>query len=420
MKASAAPWFHPPDACVKPGQRVLVIGGGVAGTTVANALARRGVRVLLLERTHLAAGPSGNPAAVILPSESAAPDLQSRFYKAAFDEALHQINRLQGDGRNFAWYASGMVRLATTPRLKRIHGILKEKGSNGWTEAVDVERCHQLTGLDLGQPGLYFPRAGYLDPAALCHGLVTYERIQVQTDKEVVRLHRQDQIWHAFDAMDRCLGRGAAVVIANGYNAVSLVPESHLPLQSQRGQLAEVDERLIKTMPKLPISYGGTAVPLPGKLMVGATWDGEKRHLDCDRADQDRLLAEAGRWLPIFKPGVAIPLKGRAAFRTQSPDHLPLIGPLPQAEGYAAAYGDLHHGKTKADYPPAPLIPGMFGILGLGGRGLTSCFLAAEMVAGEMVGEAPLLERDLIHALHPGRFLIRWLKKRPEMREASP
>ncbi len=44
---------------------IIIIGGGVIGTACAYFLAKRGSKVLVLERSHLGAGASGTTAAII-------------------------------------------------------------------------------------------------------------------------------------------------------------------------------------------------------------------------------------------------------------------------------------------------------------------------------------------------------------------
>ena len=44
---------------------VIIIGGGIIGTACAYFLSRRGVKVLVLERSHLCSGASGSTAAII-------------------------------------------------------------------------------------------------------------------------------------------------------------------------------------------------------------------------------------------------------------------------------------------------------------------------------------------------------------------
>ena len=44
---------------------IIIIGGGVIGTACAYFLAKRGVKVLVLERSHLGAGASGTTASIV-------------------------------------------------------------------------------------------------------------------------------------------------------------------------------------------------------------------------------------------------------------------------------------------------------------------------------------------------------------------
>ena len=49
---------------------------------------------------------------------------------------------------------------------------------------------------------------------------------------------------------------------------------------------------------------------------------------------------------------------------------------------------------------------------GLGSRGLTTAHLAAELIAAQLAGVPAPLPRRAAHGVHPGRFLIRDLKRR--------
>jgi tRNA 5-methylaminomethyl-2-thiouridine biosynthesis bifunctional protein len=48
----------------------------------------------------------------------------------------------------------------------------------------------------------------------------------------------------------------------------------------------------------------------------------------------------------------------------------------------------------------------------MGSRGLSYAPLSAEILATELAGEKPILDKDLRLALHPTRFIIRDLKKK--------
>jgi tRNA 5-methylaminomethyl-2-thiouridine biosynthesis bifunctional protein len=65
-----------------------------------------------------------------------------------------------------------------------------------------------------------------------------------------------------------------------------------------------------------------------------------------------------------------------------------------------------------------PRLPGLYGILGLGSRGLVWSALMGEFLAASIVGEPWPLEMDLARAIDPARFLFR-AKNAPTERRAQ-
>jgi tRNA 5-methylaminomethyl-2-thiouridine biosynthesis bifunctional protein len=89
---------------------------------------------------------------------------------------------------------------------------------------------------------------------------------------------------------------------------------------------------------------------------------------------------------------------GRVSFRATTPDHLPLVGALP--DWTTQTTGDTRL-KT------FPRQPGLYGLLGLGSRGLVWSALLAEHLACQINGEALPLEGDQADAIDPARFALR-------------
>jgi glycine/D-amino acid oxidase-like deaminating enzyme len=99
-------------------------------------------------------------------------------------------------------------------------------------------------------------------------------------------------------------------------------------------------------------------------------------------------------------------LPGRQGKRLSTRDHLPLIGPVPDARALvmlAAAHRD--------DRLPLPILPGLWTATAFGGRGLLWSVLAAEVIAARLDGEPSALERPLAAALSPDRFLRQALRR---------
>ena len=80
-----------------------------------------------------------------------------------------------------------------------------------------------------------------------------------------------------------------------------------------------------------------------------------------------------------------------------SPDRLPIVGPVPTALPVGS--------NTRL----ATLVrqPGLWCVQGFGARGIVWSALMADLLVSQLEGEPLPLERDLVDALHPGRFLLR-------------
>jgi len=104
-------------------------------------------------------------------------------------------------------------------------------------------------------------------------------------------------------------------------------------------------------------------------------------------------------------------LSGRAAFRCTTPDYLPIAGPAPVQENYLRDYALLRK-NARAHIPVAGSCwPGLYLNCGHGSRGLSYAPLCAELLASEVCGEVPPLSLELRQAVHPGRFIIRDMKR---------
>jgi glycine/D-amino acid oxidase-like deaminating enzyme len=167
---------------------VIVIGGGIVGCATAYHLARRGVRVVLVERSEIAWEQSGrnwgfvrqqgrDPAEIPLMMES------NRLWRG-----------LEGElGADIEWIQGGNLALAGTPdRVALMEAWLETAREHGLdtrivTPAEIGALVPALTGRWLG--GLFTPSDGHAEPrkatwalahAARRHGARLYERVAVE------------------------------------------------------------------------------------------------------------------------------------------------------------------------------------------------------------------------------------------------
>ena len=122
-------------------------------------------------------------------------------------------------------------------------------------------------------------------------------------------------------------------------------------------------------------------------------------------AATDAALAERFDELDINQ------LQGRVAFRCTTPDYLPVAGPAPKLDDYLQDY-KLMRKNARAHIPiEGSTWQGLYINIGHGSRGLSYAPLCAELVASQICGEVPPMELDLQQSLHPGRFIIRDIKR---------
>jgi len=407
-----APWFTPPDPhCAG---HVAVIGAGIAGTSTAAALARRGVRVTLIDRDGPGSGGSGNAQGALYVKLAADTNLQSRVYLAGLLHSHRWLGTLDPAGQ--LWAPCGVLQLATSEkeeaRQRRFltHHPLPQSVVRG----VTADEASRLAGTPIDHGGLEYPQAGWVRPATLCARLAGMPSIQVR-QATVVDLVRNEKGWSLTleDGNDLAADQ---VVVATASLANRFAQTAPLPLQPVRGQVSRLG--LPRDAPDIArvICAGGYVSPsLDGALTFGATFTPRDTNTGTRVADHVANLAELEATLPAFvaalrKAGVPLDppeLEGRAAIRAASPDKSPYAGPVPDAEAWRRDYAALAKDATRVPDTPGHCHAGLWISAAHGSRGLASAPLCAELIASRICDEPLPLEQPLVDHLHPGRRLIR-------------
>ncbi|GHA98979.1 bifunctional tRNA (5-methylaminomethyl-2-thiouridine)(34)-methyltransferase MnmD/FAD-dependent 5-carboxymethylaminomethyl-2-thiouridine(34) oxidoreductase MnmC [Modicisalibacter luteus] len=405
----ATPWFVPPETCSA--RHVAVIGAGLAGASVAEALARRGVKVTLLDREAPGAGASGNRQGALYVKLAAETNLQSRVYLAGLLHTRRWLARL--DPTRELWQDGGVLQLAMSDKEAQRQSSFMDfhRLPTSVVEAVDAARAGELAGTPLSRGGLDYPGAGWVRPAALCQRLAATAGVHFHRG-EVTSLTSTGIGWQLTLANGDALAADQ-VVVATAWQAPLLAPLAWLPLRPIRGQVSEV--RVPSGMPTLSrvVCAGGYAPPaIDGVQCFGATFAPGDTGTELREADHAANLAELKRTLPAYVAVLAdagvdwAQMDGRAALRAATPDKTPYAGPAPDAERWLSDYAGLAKDARRTPSVPGQHHRGLWVSTGHGSRGLASAPLCAEVIASRICDEPLPLERDLIDHLHPGRRLI--------------
>ena len=343
-------------------RRAAVVGAGLAGAAVCERLCARGWDVTLYERHGAAAEEaSGNHAGTFHPIVTPDDSVFARLTRAAFLHALSYWQGLAG----VRWDPCGALQLARDAR--EAASQQKALASLGlppeYAALVSAEEAGAHAGVPLAAGGVWFPRAGWIQPRSL---------VDAQLAACGPRLRK------VFSANLDSLPEAQPVILANSFGAAELHPVPHLRLRRVRGQLTYVPEGALEA-PHVVVLRGGMVLPpVDGVCVVGASYD-----LDDEDASlrEDSHAGNLARLQGILNVEVErAALGGRVAFRAVAPDRLPLVGKM--AEGVYAAFA-------------------------YGSRGLLWAGLAAELLACALEGEPLPLEGTLVDAMDPLRFAQR-------------
>lgn len=412
----ATPWFTPPTPL--PARQVAVIGAGLAGTSVAEALARRGVQVTLLDRQAPGAGASGNRQGALYVKLAAETNRQSRVYFAGLLHTRRWLARI--DPERQLWNDCGVLQLATSDQeARRQRAFLANHAlPTSVVEAVSAETASRRAGTRLAYGGLDYPGAGWVRPQALCQRLADTPGIEFRY-ADVTAVARVENSWRMTLADGGTL-TADQVVIATAHGATRFAPTAWLALKPIRGQISEL--RLPPGMPALErvVCAGGYAPPaLDDVQCFGATFAPGDTRLDMREADHQANLAELERMLPGYVAALRDAMRqqeqaelgparltGRVGLRAASPDKSPYAGPVADADAWRRDYAMLSRDARRVPNTPGSHHPGLWVSAAHGSRGLASTPLCAEVIASRICNEPMPLERELIDHLNPGRRLI--------------
>jgi tRNA 5-methylaminomethyl-2-thiouridine biosynthesis bifunctional protein len=140
---------------------------------------------------------------------------------------------------------------------------------------------------------------------------------------------------------------------------------------------------------------------------VGASYDFDSDP-ELRQSSHEENMERLAQLLPLANEATGRAYAGRVAFRSVSPDRLPLVGALPDASASI----------TGSRLRDVPRLPGLHGLLAYGSRGLTWAPLAAELLACYLEEEPVPVESELAMSLDPARFALK-MHRRGNNTEAS-
>lgn len=415
-----SPWFqYPSDYCWN-NKTATIIGAGIAGHQIARQLAERGWQVTIIERhARYPQEASGNAAGIISPKITATPSLGESFYLQCFNYVIRQFARTSSLAS--CYQPCGVLKLACSENaLARWDKTRTRKLPRTLVQCVTAEEASTLAGIPIHHAALFHPEAGWVDPQLFCKGLGEHSAIRYILSSEAIHLKYQNTQWEVRNQQKQVISKSEAVIICSGHN-LKFTPLQHLPTMPVSGQTTLVGSESLGAKLQTVIDHDGYITPraiAAGRYhLIGASYLQNSTHKRHSAEHDHQNLQKQQRCLPELAAELRIAeRRGHTAVRMTTPDRLPYVGAVPNPAHYARDYADLHHGRHWKQYPQADYYPGLFIAGAFGSHGMTTAALCAEVLACVMNNKPSPFTDTIMHALHPGRFWIRQLKRRDRLK----
>jgi len=412
LRGSYAPSRPQPAPAAPANRHAIVIGAGIAGAAVSERLARRGWSVDLIESRALPAVPAPvKYAGVFHPHVSPDDCILSRAVRNGFLYAVRRWLALERSGSALRWARCGVLQLCGDPeREKHMIAAISAQGFPAdFAQFVERGAAELLAGCALGSGGWWFPGAGWMRPSELVAAQLgaAGSALRAHFGVRVETIARSGDDWQALAADGKPIAAAPVLVLANSNDMTRLASVAQ-SLQQTRGQVSYLPEANLKA-PRIVLTGSGYALPpADGVVVTGSTYDRDDHDPEPRLRSHQANLLRLAQLLP--QAGLTADtdtLDGAVGFRCAAPDHLPLVGALPDVEAVRRNKADVH----TVSLSDVPRCAGLYCASGYASRGLVWAASAGELLANLIEGDALPLEGDLADALDPARFVLKLARR---------
>jgi 4-methylaminobutanoate oxidase (formaldehyde-forming) len=346
--------------------RVVIIGGGIAGCSIAYHLAKMGwTDVLLLDKGELTSGSTWHAAGLVTQFHTSPTIMQMRLYSVGL------YRQLQAEaGERVGWHSVGSLRLASSvDHFKALQRQISQAKALG----MDVEMISPAEALRLYPPmsakelygALFIPGDGYLDPYGATVELARRAKdmgVTIQTGVRVtgIGLSPAGEVTQVHT--DHGSVRTEIVVNAAGMWAprigsmvgihLPMVPlmHQHLTTHPIPGHELPKDTPVLRDPHNLVyireevrgFLLGGFERNPKAWSVDGVPWEFSQQLLSPDWDLFGEIMEGAIRRIPILSQAEIQKLTNGPEGIT--PDSRPLLGPIPGRRGFYVAAGLSHTG----------------------------------------------------------------------------
>lgn len=386
-------------------KHAIIVGAGLAGSTMCERLTERGWRVDLIEAAQdIAQGASGNLGGVFMPMLSKDDNAATQLIRTAFFYAQQLWREVGGIGQAIDGEQCGVLQVARDKAQEQTFQEIAQQlhYPETYAQCLTQAQATQKIGLPT-QTGYFFPKGGWLNPASVCRAMLAASEQHtgehtLRVGCAVASIAYHDNAWCVKDRAGRIIAQAPTLILANGMDALRFMMTSSPLLQPIWGQVTHIPAQALPELPVVMTGDGYLTRPYQGVVSMGATYNktpltgiSYAGHLD--------NLNKLKQFLPTIdiSPDQLADHAGRVGVRCVTQDRLPLIGAIPDVTSESD--------RVKTGRQDTQRVPGLYSLLGYASRGLIWSPLAAEMLACHLEKEPIPVNKKLWQAVDPNRYI---------------
>jgi glycine oxidase len=329
---------------------VIVVGGGLIGGAIALQLARRKLRVLLLDRQATGHEASWAAAGMLTPSPET-PDAIALvpLAKASLElyaEFVTEVEALSGKTTGFR--REGIIQAFFLENARRELNtfVALSHGVGLAAEVMTVGEARQL------EPALnpaakavaFLPDEGVVDNRALTRATLAAAATagaEIRADARATAISVEGKQCRGVITTGETIAARHVVVAAGCYSAQIRGVERYAPVRPVRGQMVALRPAAFELDHAIKSERGYIVPRDDGRVLAGSTLEhaGFEKHVT--PAGLRHILGAAMEIAPALADAPVI--ESWAGLRPDTPDHLPILGPT-DLEGLLMATGHYRNG----------------------------------------------------------------------------
>ncbi|MDZ7715483.1 MAG: FAD-dependent oxidoreductase [Balneolaceae bacterium] len=334
-----------------------ILGAGIAGLSLADALQEQGHSVCVIDKSEVAAGASGTPGGLVNPATGrrGTKTWKAEACYSAIKENLEKVSEFVDEP---IYRQNGVLRPALLEKMARKMREQYEKTTwdDGWCQWKTEEEIKAIhPGIQCVDGGLWLPPGLTVNIGAYLRALATYLNevgVEIITHAETA-IEKASSNWKVHASEQTIIS--SDLIFATGYETIDSPYWDDLPLHPIKGQvgLFEVPKDLLNF--DHSISSLGYIARLDGsnRFIQGSTYDHDFDDLEPNEEGLEYLRGRMKRTLPQLEEK-AVLIEQWAGVRASTPNYKPILGRHPNHKNLHVFTGlgskGLMYGKFLANH----------------------------------------------------------------------